>query len=39
MATLAFLMNFISDAYEIDVSPEFKVFIHDYTNCKLTSDI
>ena len=39
MATLAFLMNFISDAYEIDVSPEFKVFINDYSHCKLTSDI
>ncbi len=39
MATLAFLMNFISDAYQIDVSPEFKVFIHDYSHCKLTSDI
>ena len=30
MATLAFLMNFISDSYDIDVSPEFKVFISDY---------
>ena len=39
MATLAFLMNFISNAYEIDVSPEFKVFINDYSHCKLTSDI
>lgn len=39
MATLAFLMNFISDSYDIDVSPEFKVFISDYSSCRLTSDI
>lgn len=39
MATLAFLMNFISDSYSINVSPEFKVFISDYSSCKLTSDI
>lgn len=39
MATLAFLMNFISDSYGIHVSPEFKVFISDYSSCKLTSDI
>ena len=39
MATLAFLMNFISDSYNIDVSPEFKVFISDYSSCRLTSDI
>ena len=39
MATLAFLMNYISDLYEIQISREFKVFIIDYSCCKLTSDI
>ena len=39
MATLAFLMNFISELYEIDISDKFKVFINDYSSCKLTSDI
>lgn len=39
MATLAFLMNYISDIYKIDISPKFKVFINDYPCCKLTSDI
>ena len=39
MATLAFLMNYISESYQIHVSPEFKVFINDYSECKLTSDI
>ena len=39
MATLAFLMNYISEKYEIDISDNFKVFINDYSSCKLTSDI
>ena len=39
MATLAFLMNYISDIYEIEISQKFKVFINDYSCCKLTSDI
>ena len=39
MATLAFLMNYISEKYEIDISDKFKVFINDYSSCKLTSDI
>jgi hypothetical protein len=39
MATLAFLMNYISDLYEIDISDKFKVFINDYSSCRLTSDI
>lgn len=39
MATLAFLMNYISEIYEIDISPKFKVYINDSSYCKLTSDI
>jgi len=39
MATLAFLMNYISESYDIAISDKFKVFINDYSSCKLTSDI
>ena len=39
MATLAFLMNYISEAYEIEISDKFKVFINDYSSYKFTSDV
>ena len=39
MATLAFLMNYISEIYEIDISDKFKIFINDYASYKFTSDV
>jgi len=39
MADLAFLMNYISEMYEINIPDKFRVFINDCSGYNLTSDI